>query len=655
MSERRKFENLLSPLQVGPHEIRNRVLVTAHEIKMSEGGLPTPSYTAYQAARARGGAGLQITGATSVHHTGRLASSGALENVSDAIIPGYQALARAVHAEGGRMLTQLGHAGATLMSREPGSPAWAPSALPGDLMNHVPHVMTRSDITELIDAYSAAAARARLGELDGVELLAAFGFLPIAFVSPLSNQRTDNYGGSFANRMRFLLELIEATRAALGSDCILGVRLPGEERMTVGLDAKAMREVAQAIERTGRVDYLNVIAGTNQDRIQRAEHWPPTPAPPGLFVELARGIKEVVGLPVFTAGRIVDPNYAEAILASGGADMVGMTRAHIADPQLVQKLRDGRVEDIRPCVGANVCIRNAFEGRSTSCIYNPETSREIEWGRLTTAASPKRVTVIGGGPAGLEAARVCALRGHRVELYERSAKLGGQVNLWSTVTSMQEIGRATQWQAQQLQSLQVRVHLNHEVDLDEVRRSDAEVVIVATGSTPWRPAIAGESQSNIEIKTPMDVLGDVPAPPAHAVVWDHLGGGAGLYTADELVERGLRVSLVTPHNAVAESLTVTLRVPLYKRLLRGGARFHVNCEIIALDDRSVSLKNIYTELTEKIEDVDLLVPWHGNRTADTLSEALRGDGRSVHVIGDSLAPREMDIAVAEGAMIARKI
>ena len=650
-----RFKNLLSPLTVGPFELRNRVLITAHEIKMADKGVPTPRYNAYQAARARGGAALQITGATSVHRTGRLESGGGLENVSDEIIPGYQALARAVHAEGGRMLTQLGHSASTLMSRDPGSPAWAPSELPGDLNHHVPHVMSRAEIAEMIDAHAAAARRARLGELDGVELLAAFGFLAIAFVSPLSNLRTDDYGGSLDNRMRFALELIEAMRAELGNERILGVRLPGEERVEAGLDSSTMRDVARRLQDSGRIDYLNVIAGTNHDRVQRAEHWPPTPAPPGQFVELARGIKQVVSIPVFTAGRIVDPQRAEAIVASGAADMVGMTRAHIADPELVRKIQQDRIDDIRPCVGANVCIRNAFEGRSPSCLYNPETSRELSWGALAPANMPKRVLVVGGGPAGLEAARVCALRGHRVELYEQAGALGGQVNLWSRVDSMREIGRATQWQTSQLEALQVRVHLNHPLDLEGIRASDAEVVIVAVGSNSWRPAIAGEDKSTMRIMTPMEALAEMPAAPCHTVVWDHLGGGAGLYAADGLAAKGHRISLVTPQNAVAESLTVTLRVPLYKRLLGGGAKFHVNCEVVQLANERVTLRNLYTDQTHHIDAVDLLVPWHGNRSGDTFSETLRDEGRVVHVIGDSLAPREMDIAVAEGAMTAREI
>jgi len=220
---------------------------------------------------------------------------------------------------------------------------------------------------------------------------------------------------------------------------------------------------------------------------------------------------------------------------------------------------------------------------------------------------------------------------------------------------MREIGRATQWQARQLEVLQVRVHLNHEFDVAQACRSDAEVIIVATGSQSWRPAIEGEHDSSIRIMAPMDVLSHLPEPPAHAVVWDHLGGGAGLYTADELAARGLRVSLITPHNAIAETLTVTLLVPLYKRLLGAGARFHVNCEVVAAQGRAATLRNLYTQGTEIIEDVDLLVPWHGNRSVDALSEALLDDRRKVHVIGDSLAPREMDIAVAEGAMIAREI
>ena len=348
-------------------------------------------------------AGLQITGCTAVHHTGGLGSGGALANVDDSIIDGYRMLSGAVHEEGDVILAQLGHSAATTHATEPGSPVWAPSAMIGELMRRGQraHAMSVDEIAEIVAAFGAAAERCRKGGMDGVEILAAFGFLVAAFLSPVANRRTDRYGGSLENRTRFCREVVSAVRDGVGRDGIVGLRIPGDELVDGGLELEEMKAVARMIESDGEVDYLNVIAGTNMDRLLRAEHWPPTPARHGLFVHLAAGIRSAVGLPVFTVGRITDPAQAERILAGGEADMVGMTRAHIADPDLIAKLREGRLEDIRPCVGANMCFRNGLEGRSIDCIHNPQTGRELTWGDPAPAEQSRDVAVIGGGHAGL--------------------------------------------------------------------------------------------------------------------------------------------------------------------------------------------------------------------------------------------------------------
>lgn len=589
-----------------------------------------------------------------MHHTGALQAGGGPVNLDDSIIPGYARLAEAVHAEGGCMLAQLGHSAATLGSTTPGSPAWAPSAVVGDLARQVPHVMTGPEIDEIVEAHGAASSRVRAGGLDGVEILAAFGFLPAAFLSPHSNRREDNYGGSLENRLRLLLEIIEAVRAAIGTDLILGVRVPGDELLEGGLSASEMQAVARELARNGRVDYLNVIAGTNMSRTGRAEHWPPTPAPHGLFVELAAGIKEAVGLPVFAVGRIVNPDHAEAIVAAGKADMVGMTRAHIADPELVTKLWEERVDDVRPCVGANVCIRNGFEGRPISCIYNPETSRESTWGTAGRTAQPKQVVVVGGGPAGLEAARVCALRGHRVALYERDTELGGQLRLWSGVPSMRELGGIIVWQRRQLEKHQVHVHLGQTFSPERARASGADVIILATGSKPHVPEVPGAEDAEVRIASAIEIL-EQPPTSGKVVVWDSLGGGVGVGTAEVLSAAGCGVQVVSPQIAVAEDITVTLRVPLYKRLRSTGVQLIPNTTVTRVEGRDVLLQNIYTMEESRIDAIDVLVPWHGNRANDELAEALRSQGLDVRIIGDCLAPREMDIAVTEGAMVAREI
>ena len=371
------FEHLLSPVQIGPIELRNRVLVTGHQPHLAEQSRPGDAYIAYHRERARGGVGLQVTGATAVHPSASHGDPGLLENLDDRIIPGYRRLAKAVHTEGGRILAQLSHGGgAAYGTMEPGFPLWAPSPLASEITRAMTREMTREDIAEVVAAFGAAAGRAAEGGLDGVEIQSAFGLLLVEFLSPRTNQRADEYGGSLENRLRFVLEVIDAVRDGVGDERIVGIRIPGDEYVDGGLDQPAMTEIAGHLEHTSKLDFLNIIAGNNLDRVHRTTHWPPTPAPHGLFVELAAGIKTAVSLPVFTAGRIVDPAHANRIIADGKADMVGMTRAHIADPTIVAKLLAGRSEDVRKCVGANVCIGRLVSGRAIRCLHNPEAARE---------------------------------------------------------------------------------------------------------------------------------------------------------------------------------------------------------------------------------------------------------------------------------------
>ena len=651
-----RFPHLLSPIRIGARRLRCRVLVTAHEIRLGDGRIPGPRYAAYHRARARGGAGLQITGCTAVHHTGGLGSGGALANVDDSIIDGYRVLSGAVHEEGGVILAQLGHSAATTHATEPGAPVWAPSAVAGELMRRGQraHAMSVGEIAEVVDAFGAAAERCRRGGMDGVEILAAFGFLVAAFLSPVANRRTDAYGGSLENRMRFCREVVSAVRDAVGPDCIVGLRIPGDELVEGGLEIEEMKAVARAVESDGKVDYLNVIAGTNMDRLLRAEHWPPTPARHGLFVHLAAAIRSAVELPVFTVGRITDPVQAERILAGGEADMVGMTRAHVADPELIAKLREGRLDDIRPCVGANVCIRNGLEGRSIGCIHNPQTGRELTWGDPVPAERSLDVAVVGGGPAGLEAARVAALRGHRVTLHEQAEHLGGQLRTWTRLASKRELRRIVEWQQRQLERLQVRIRLGHRVgtaaDLE-----GAEVVVLAAGALPGPVSVEGAAEHGVSVCTAHDVLDSDPLPAASSLVWDRAGGGAAVSAAEHLAVAGCRVVLVTPSMAVADDVDLTNRVPLNRRLHEHAVTMLPDSDVVRVDADGVVVTNVYTGRETAIPGIERVVVCDAAEARDEIADALREKGLRVLTAGDCVSPREVDVAMAEGALAAREI
>lgn len=656
MTEATAFPRLLSPLRIGPRTTRNRVLVTAHEPRLAESFQAGARYIAYQRARARGGAGLQVSGATPVHPSGLGgAGSDALALVDDSVVPALARLAEAIHGEGGLFLVQLAHYGPTAESAEPGKPIWGPSAVASELTREAPHVMTTREIAEVVAGFGAAARRVRDAGLDGCEILAAFGLLIAAFLSPYSNKRTDAYGGSFDKRLRFCLEVVDAVREGAGPDLVVGIRIPGDEMVEGGLDPATMTEVARRLEATARLDYLNVAAGTNLNRVTRATHWGPTPLPHGVYVPLAANIKQAVSLPVFTTGRVTDPAMAEAILAEGKADMVGMTRAHLADPDLVAKLKAGRMDDIRPCVGANVCIAAVMGGRHVRCVHNPEAGREHAWGPAQPAARPKRVVVIGGGPAGLEAARSAAARGHRVELYEAEAALGGQARWVGAVPSMRELGKIIAWQEAQLERLQVVVHRATAVTPAMIAGWDADAVIVATGARARRAAIAGAGEAGVPVVTPQAVFDGAGAGARRALISDETGLYGAIGAAEVLAARGVEVHLATPAFMIGEDMDVVRRVPVYQRLVEAGCRVHTTRRLARLEGRDAVLASAYGADEERVAGVDLVVAWHGRDAEDGLAQALEARGGEVHWVGDCVAPRKLDIAMAEGAMAGRAV
>ena len=501
------FTRLLSPIKIGPKVIKNRILVTAHVPGLEKNNLISDEYILYQHAKAKGGAGLQISGATAIHSTGSVGSGRGLNGANPKVIIGYKRLAKAIHEEGGRFLIQLGHSAATVNDQEAGRPLIAPSSIQSQLIRETPEIMTITMIEEIIHSYYLSAKHVKEGDLDGVEILAAFGFLVGAFMSPFTNKRTDKYGGSLENRLRFPLEVVDAVRKGVGKDLIVGIRLPGDERVEGGLNQDSMISISEVLCRNSELDYLNIIVGTNYDRIQRMEHWPPTPAPPGLFVPLAAAIKAKVAIPVFTTGRITDPVLAETILANNHADMIGMTRAQIADPKLVQKIMENRLDDIRPCIGANLCISQATEAKPIRCIHNPIIGRETLWQGKPESKKLKKVTIIGGGPAGLEAARVAAKIGHHVTLFEQSNKLGGQFRIWSKAPLTAEFIKSINWYEAQLRKLQVKIRLNRKIEENEIEKFDTDVIIMATGSKAFKENLTdGNIKSEILVLSPEDVF-----------------------------------------------------------------------------------------------------------------------------------------------------
>ena len=646
------FKHLLSPLQIGPIEVRNRVLVSAHVPGFAKDNKPAEQYIAYHRNYAHNGVGLQITGGTPVHESGLLGvNSDALWNLNDDIVPGYRALSDAVHAKGGRILAQLAHSGGTVLINQPGLESWAASPVRSEINGNIAHEMSPAEIHEVIDAHAQGAKRAAAGGMDGVEILGAFGFLPQAFLSPLTNHRTDKYGGALKNRLRFLMELLEAVRGALGRDHVLGLRLPGDEFEPGALDLEQMKIICKQIADTGLIDYLNIIAHTNITHLGRSRHWAPTPTRHGIFVHLAGAIREVVNLPVFAVGRIIDPAHAEHIIVHGQADMVGMTRAHICDPQILPKIRGHLEASIRICVGANVCIANRYAGKPIRCIQNPTVATPGV--ALSPTKASKKVNVIGAGPAGLECARICAERGHTVQVFDAANRPGGQLALWASAPSTGELARIIDWRVDELERLGVPLMLNRPMARQNIVDLDAEVVVIATGALDACRSFAGDG--SMQMISAHELLCGAPVSAAKTLVLSEGRGQAGLVAGEVLLHQGIATEIVTSDIAVAADLDPTNRAAWYHRLGERNCIFTAAHVVESVNADTVVLRNVFDDRLSKREGIDLIVDWSGCRANDELIHGWDDAAVEIFSIGDCRAPRTVEVAISEASALANRI
>src|SRR3954471_12989930 len=426
------YAALLEPFALRHLRLRNRVMMTAHVTNMAPLHRPTDQHVAYYRDRARGGIGLIVMGFPSVHPAG-VNNVQELAGYDPGIVPGLRAIADAVHEHDTPIIAQLGHGGRQANSAYTGQPLMAPSAIPCPFNREMPKAMEAEDIAEVVEAHAQAAEHIVQGGLDGVEIHSAYGgYLLSSFLSPYMNEREDEYGGDLDGRMRLPLRVVHAVRDRVGPDYIVGMQINGDDFSPGGIELPEAQTIAQRLVATGALDYLVVKGSTYYAADQNVPDWQ---HPRALWLPLAAGIKAAVGtFPVFAVGRINDPAEANAVIERGQADMVAMTRQHIADPETVRKLVEGRAEDVRPCISCNQgCLDMLPKGRHITCVHNPAAGYEAELGlgTLRTAASPRRVVVVGGGPAGMKVAEIAALRGHEVRLLERRDDLGGQVRLAS--------------------------------------------------------------------------------------------------------------------------------------------------------------------------------------------------------------------------------
>ena len=678
---------LLTPFQIGSLSLKNRIVSTPHSPALAEEGLPKERYQRYHLEKAKGGISMTMIGGSSCVSPDSPSVFGQLNVSSDRIIPYFTRFAERIHQEDCRIICQISHLGRrTTWNDGDWLPVIAPSRVREPAHRGFPKIMDHADIKRVIQDYVDAARRLRDSGLDGVEILQN-GHLPGQFLSPDTNLRDDEYGGSFENRLRFIRELYNAIKASIGNDIVIGARVEMDSKLAEGLQQDEALKALQVIEKDGTIDYFNLNVGRSDTDYMLANH--PVPAMfVGLapFIQLAGMFKSHLKTPTIHAARISDLATARYAVEEGVMDLVGMTRAHIADPHIINKLKEGREQEIRPCVGAGYCIDRIYNEGEMLCIHNVATTREehIDHITLPTIGEIKKVVIIGGGPAGMEAARVSALRGHDVTLIEASSKLGGQVHLAAQSQVRKDLIGIINWLEDEIKRLNVNIIWEQFAKISSITKLNPDLVIIATGGVPDHDYVEGGELSC----STWDVLSGnalhSPQGEEKVLVYDDHGQHQAASTVVELCQRGFKVHLVTPDRHAVQEMgssnypmyikafhdhQVTVTTDLRLRSLSnegngieanftsdfGGHPYDIKADHVVIEHGTLPNDELYHDL----------IPFSNNNGITDIAALIAGDtqglmsperdGFSLFRVGDAVASRNIHAAILDARRLCQTI
>lgn len=663
MSPDSKLDVLWNPLSIGSVEVPNRIFVSAHMIAFrGDDDMVNQRYVDYYEERARGGVGLLVTGAEGVHPSGWHAPH--FQAWREEAGPRYEALAAAVHGHGSKIFTQLWHAGLQdfgIIDLDHHHPVMGPSGVPSPLYGRIAKAMETEDIEEVIDAFGRSAEIAKAAGIDGVEVSGSHGYLLNSFMSKLNNRREDEYGGSVANRARLAVEVGQEIRRRCGADFPLGLRMIFEEFVGEGgFQPDDSADLLREIHEAGVYDYFGISGGTYHTQWSTI-----LPASSGLrtpYVEHAARARETVGeeVPVTVACGVYQVERAAEIVAAGQADLVAMTRAHMADPDLVRKAREGRGREIRRCIGANQgCVHRQAIGGPSSCTVNPVVGREGRWGKANAGAdpTPRRLYVVGAGPAGMKAAEIASSRGHQVTLVDRDDELGGQIRLAAKLPGRGRWADMIDDLHGSLERNGVQIQLGVEATADSAVEAGADLVVVATGATfdksgfsvfrPDRDAIPGAGEETV--LDPVEVAADPSRCGKRVLIIDDFGDTTAMGIAQLLADAGHQVEIATMAPLIGGQAMLTFDAPsiVYPSLAKAGVKFSPSTTVQSIDAGAATLIDVWSQEARTAE-FDSIVVNMLRKPEDALYLELRGRGVPVRRIGDCVAPRRVDEAIYEG-------